>query len=108
LVAAGLWLGSVALRSKEPTYSAPPAGAPAQLSSEVPDGCLVRRFAVEGMCCETCPKKLHAALAAVEGVREAAIDFDAKQASAVVDAGTPVERLLGALTSEKYSARALP
>lgn len=108
LAAAGLWLGSVALHAKAPTYFAPATEVPVELSGAVPDGCVVRRFEVEGMCCQTCPKKLYAALAAVDGVRESAIDFDERTVSAVVDAGTPVESLLAVLNTDKYSARVLP
>lgn len=108
VILAGVWLGYVGLRAHSPAYEAPELGVPTRLSGEVPAGYLVRSFAVEGMCCESCTGKLHGALAALEGVEEAAVDFDAGMASAVVAASVPLERVLAALNVEKYRARPLP
>ncbi len=110
LAAAGLVLGWIAWRAQEPTWSAQPVEVlpdtvPAALSGEVPAGCVVRRFEVEGICCAGCPKKLYAHLAQVEGVREVAVDPILKRASAIVPAGLDVVTLESALTFDKYSAK---
>lgn len=105
---AGVWLGFVALRAKAPTYEAHSGAVPSRLSGSVPEGFLVRNFRVEGMCCESCTRKLHQSLAGVEGVQEAAVDFGSGTAAALVAGSVPVERLLAALNVEKYTARPSP
>ena len=108
LIAAGLWLASVALRAKAPTYHAPVTEAPTRLPDEVPAGFLVRSFAVQGMCCPSCARGLHERLMGVEGVQAAAVDFDASSAQALAAETLSVDRLLEALEFGKYSARSLP
>lgn len=108
LIAAGIWLASIALRAKEPTYKAPEREVPAQLSGAAPAGFVVRRFEVEGMCCRSCTRGLHERLLAVEGVQEAAVSFEASSAAALAPADLPAERLLEALNFGKYSARPSP
>ncbi|MDP6539614.1 MAG: heavy metal-associated domain-containing protein [Planctomycetota bacterium] len=104
VAAAGVWLGYIALQADEPDYTPPAVAVPARIETEVAAGSALRAFDVEGMCCSSCPRKLYRALMAVEGVSEAAIDFEGETAWALAPADLPVERLIEALESEKYSA----
>lgn len=109
ILAAGAWLGYVGFTAEPPTYSPPPERAPDQLSGAVPAGSVVRRFSVEGMCCESCPNKLFGKLEALAGVSEAAVDFDSATAQVVVAREVPVESIVAVLAAEpKYTVRALP
>lgn len=109
LLVAGVWLGYVGLRAAPPSFSVPDERVPAHLSGEIPVGYLVRRFTIDGMCCEGCPKKLFAQVEALAGVREAAIDFEASTAEVVVSETVPVDAILAVLGAEpKYTVRALP
>lgn len=108
LIVAGIWLASIALRAKPPTYTALEGEVPAQLSSAPPAGFVVRSFEVEGMCCRSCTRGLHERLLAVEGVSEAAVSFEASSAAALAPADVPAERLLEALNFGKYTARLSP
>ena len=107
-----LVLGYLAKRAPEPE-AAPPVlvrsdAAPYELSGEVPSGDVVRTFAVEGMCCEGCAKKLCDALLDVDGVEEAAVDSVLGHAMVVVPRELEVARLEEALTFENYTATPLP
>ena len=109
LVLAGAALGWIALSAEDPTYQPPVPGVvtnvvPKTLSGEVPDGMVVRRFQVTGMCCDGCTGKLYRSLAEVDGVQEAAVDFLTTSASAVVPADADVQTLLAALEFDKYTA----
>ncbi len=110
LLVAGGALGTVAVFAHERSYVVPePAkleSIPLALSGEVPPGYVVRSFDVEGICCQGCSSKLHGALMAVAGVREAAVDPLKEEVMALVPADMPNERLEAALTFDKYSARA--
>lgn len=110
LVLLGGALGTVAVLARERSYEVPerpaPQAIPVALSGEVPPGYAVRRFDVEGICCQGCASKLHGALLSVAGVREAAVDPLAHQAFALAPADLPDERLEAALTFDKYSAKA--
>jgi copper chaperone CopZ len=108
VVLAGIWLGFVALKADPPTYDGAAGEVPAHLSGELPAGFRVASFEVEGMCCSTCPGKLYASLSGVEGVREAAVDFDTSTAEAVVPEALPDEALLAVLNVDKYTARPRP
>lgn len=114
LALAGCLLAWVALRTPDP---APGPGAvvagdgiavPTELSGVVPEGFVVRTLAVEGMCADCCPPSVYAALAHVEGVREAAVDMDAGTACAVVPAGLDPGELCEALARHEYPATVLP
>ncbi|MDP6407972.1 MAG: heavy metal-associated domain-containing protein [Planctomycetota bacterium] len=104
IAAAGVWLGFVALRAREPSYVSPAVRVPVRIESEVRPGRVLRGFDVEGMCCESCTRKLYGALLDVEGVSEAAVDLEAETVWAVAPRALPVERLLEALHFEEYSA----
>jgi copper chaperone CopZ len=108
LVLAGAVLGWIALSAEEPTYEPPVPGVadvvPTSLSGDVPVGMVVRRFRVTGMCCDGCSGKLYRSLAAVDGVREAAVDFRSATAQAVVPAGADDASLLASLRFDKYAA----
>jgi len=113
LALAALALAFIAWRAPERTYAPPrvdaaPAHVPVRLSGDVPEGCVVRAFEVEGICCEGCGGKLFAALDTVEGVREVAVDPVLGVASAVVPSDLDPARLEQALTFSKYTARLLP
>lgn len=111
LAAAGGVLAWVALRAPEPDYEPPAAGVvqagqatPAELTGDVPSGMLVRSFDVEGMCCDSCTGKLHAALTALPDVNEAAVSFEASRAQVVVPEDVDVAVLVEALNFDKYTA----
>ena len=59
---------------------------------------------VDGMCCQGCAAKLYAALGAVSGVREAAVDAAVGEASVVLPPDVEVALLESALTFEAYTA----
>jgi copper chaperone CopZ len=103
-------LAVIALRAGERSYVAPVADAdvPLRITSDVPEGFCLRTFDVQGICCQGCGGKLHGALLAVEGVREAAVDPIGKRVEVLVRSEIEVARLEQALTFGKYSARALP
>ena len=98
-----LW---IALSAGVPSYLAPRTAETVRvvLTGEVPDGFIVRRLSVEGMCCQRCAAKLHASLIEIEGVREVAVDALVGEASVVVPAETKVALLEQALTFEGYTA----
>jgi copper chaperone CopZ len=110
LVGAGVVLGLIALRAPAPSYVAPkhaqPVAVAATLSGEVPAGYGVRSFTVAGICCQGCCPKLHAALSAVEGVREVAVDPLLHEVTAVVRDDVVTARLTQALTFDEYSVEA--
>jgi copper chaperone CopZ len=110
IAAAGVAAVYLFLRSPEPTYSAPKeaeqASVPRELASRPSDGEIVCTLDVSGMCCNGCSAKLHRALAAVPGVREAAVDFGSKSASAIVPSSLDIALLERALTFDDYAARA--
>jgi len=110
LLAAGGLLAWIGLRADEPTYIAPRAAdsVPIVLSGDVPAGFEVRTLDVTGMCCTGCTSKLYDKLAAVEGVREIAIDANVGTAQVVVPEGEPVEPLVAALTFDVYRAEPRP
>jgi Cu2+-exporting ATPase len=95
-----------------PTYVAPTleeqATTPTTLTSTPGPGECVRVLDVSGMCCGGCPKKVRSALAAVPGVREAVVDFNAKTASVIAPAGLDVAKLEAAATFDEYAAKAKP
>ena len=110
VLVSGAVLGVIALRAPEPSYvpldrDLPPERVPVELSGEVDDGCVVRVFDVEGICCEGCGAKLYQALAGVDGVREIAVDTVLRTASAVVPEELEPALLEGVLTTDKYVAR---
>jgi copper chaperone CopZ len=106
---AGLVCAWIALTVEEPTYSAPATAdyeglVPVAIAGEVPEGCVVRSFDIDGICCEGCAGKLFVAMTELDGVRQAAVDTVLKRAEAVVPAEFDVATLQGALTFGKYSA----
>jgi len=108
LLAAGALVWVFATRGgrsyEAPVPEAVVAPAPTVLVRGAGPGQVERDFAVEGMCCKNCTGKLHAAVVAVPGVREAAVDFESASAKVVVDAATDPELVLAALNFGKYSA----
>jgi copper chaperone CopZ len=103
VLAAGGAAAWIALRTPEPTYQ-PPREVPSALASQPTEGELVRTLDVEGMCCGSCRPKVYDALAAVPGVREAAVEVGVAQA--IVDAKVEPAELEKALTFDKYVAHA--
>jgi copper chaperone CopZ len=107
LLAVGGVLAFIALRAPEPTYAVPVRAAdiPLAIQGEIPDGFVVRTFAVEGICCQSCAGKLQGVLAPLEGVARVAVDPLRKEVQALVRAEVDHEELVRALTFDKYSAR---
>lgn len=110
LLAAGVALGTIAVRAKEPSYVAPVVGdvMPRRIEGEVPAGLALRTFHVEGICCPSCGSKLHRALASIEGIRKVAVDPDTKEVQVLVAPEVSSERLAEALTFDEFVARATP
>ncbi len=109
VVVAAIVLAYVGHRAADPSYVPATLASdvellPTNLSGDLPEGMVVRSFHVTGMCCEGCVGKLYYALASVDGVREAAVDFHEGTAEAVVPPELDVENLLTALRFDKYSA----
>jgi copper chaperone CopZ len=109
LLTAGALTWVVATRPA-PTFAAPEpapaafAPAPTVLVHGPAPGQIEQDFDVQGMCCKGCTGKLHARLLAVEGVREAAVDFETGSARVVTDADVSTATLVSALSFEKYNA----
>lgn len=59
---------------------------------------------VEGMMCQHCVARVKKALEAVDGVEEAVVDLDAKQAVAKLSADVPDEALVKAVADQDYEA----
>ena len=109
LVLAALGAGYLFATSDAPHRTRPDHGvAPSTLASPARPGEVVRNLAVEGMCCKGCAGKLHAALLEVDGVREAAVDFERATALARVDESVDAAALEAALRFDKYTATARP
>jgi copper chaperone CopZ len=110
LVLCAAVLGTIAVRAKERTYTVPvheePRVIPTALTGAVPDGFTKRAFDVDGICCQGCSAKLHGALLAVDGVREAAVDPVLHRAEALVRTDVEPATLERALTFDKYVAHA--
>jgi Cu+-exporting ATPase len=110
LLAAALGLAWVLVTRGERTFAAPEAEeapvapAPTVLVHGAGPGQVERAFDVAGMCCTNCTGKLHRALTAVPGVREAAVDFESATATVVVDEGVDPGLVLAALSFGKYAA----
>lgn len=106
LLVSALVLGLIALRAPEP-QAAPPLlirseRVPYELHGAVPPGSVVRTFAVEGMCCDGCAGKLHAAVSSVAGVEQAAVDSVTGRVQVVVPRELELARIEKALTFDDY------
>jgi len=108
LLAAGGVLLFIALRAEEPSYEVPvhAADIPLAIEGEIPPGFVVRRFAVEGMCCQSCAGKLERVLAPLAGVERVAVDPLRGEVQALVRADVESAALAAALTFDKYTAQA--
>lgn len=99
----------IALSTEPPHRTRPDhRAAPATLASPAGPGERVVNLAVEGMCCNGCAGKLHAAALGVAGVREAAVDFEHGTVLARAATDVDVAALEAALSFDKYSAKARP
>ena len=74
------------------------------LGSQPGAGEVVHEFDVEGMCCKGCPRKLHELLTKYDGVRVAAVSFDAGTADVIARDDVSGEDLASLLTFDKYHA----
>jgi copper chaperone CopZ len=107
LLLAGIALAWVALRSPE-HQDAPietRAEIPAHLTGAAPEGCVLRSFKVDGMCCEGCTATVHEALSGVQGVTQVAVSFAETTALAYVREDVDVELLRAAADAEGYELR---
>lgn len=59
---------------------------------------------VEGMMCQHCVARVKKALEAVEGVEEALVDLDGKQATVKLSADVADDVLVKAVTDQDYEA----
>lgn len=79
-----------------------------ELVGDVPPGYVLLHFDVEGMCCRSCPQKLQAELAELDGVRSSGVRFDSKSADLVVPEGYDPSAALAVLNQGKYTATLAP
>ena len=63
-----------------------------------------KKLHVEGMMCQHCVARVKKALEAVEGVEEALIDLDGKQATVKLSADVADDVLVKAVTDQDYEA----
>jgi copper chaperone CopZ len=107
---AGLVLGIVAWRAKPRDYVPPSAAGtvPLRLEGEPPEGCEVRAFEVEGVCCSGCAAPLHEALSSIDGVRKLALDPATRRVEVLVRSEVDNERLTAALTFDEFVAHPRP
>ncbi len=115
ITVAGTLLGYVAWHAPEREYAAPTLpevqahiAAPTTLAGDVPSGCVVRSFAVEGMCCQGCTGKIYKRLKETAGVVQAAVSFDEGTAQIVVQETTDIALLESTLNFDKYTAKRMP
>ncbi|MCP3914844.1 MAG: heavy-metal-associated domain-containing protein [bacterium] len=107
-------LGTIAVRTADPTYVPPKPEVeaatyvPSVPSGKVPADHVAVTLGVDGMCCNGCTKKLYERLREVEGVLEAAVDFESAAVRAVVPNEVNVDRLSETLTFDEYTAVARP
>jgi copper chaperone CopZ len=96
----------------EPSYVAPVLAeqttTPTTLVSQPAADECVRVLDIDGMCCGGCPPKVRKALAEVAGVREVAVDFQAKTASVIAPQSLAIAALERAATFDDYHAKARP
>lgn len=105
---AALVFGYIAFRGSGTEVEAWDHPTNEHLSGVVPDGHEVLRFHVDGMCCDSCPTKLRAWLADVDGVVESAVSFADSRVEAVVPADFDPAPILSALNQDKYTAQVEP
>ncbi len=109
ILVAGVAAAYIALSAEAPHHTRPDhRPAPASLASPAGEGEVVRNFAVDGMCCNGCAGKLHTAAMGVEGVLEAAVDFDTGTVLARVPADLDPKPLEAALNFDKYTVTLRP
>lgn len=60
------------------------------------------RLNIDGMTCEHCSKRVHDALAGVDGVQSCDVQLDAKRADVVMNDGVEISTLSGAVTDAGY------
>lgn len=110
LLVVGGALGTVAVLARDKTYVAPrasePAAIPVALAGAASAECDVRTLDVTGICCNGCGSKLYGKLAALDGVREVAVDPLKKEVFALVRRDVPNAALEAALTFDEYAAKA--
>ena len=109
---AGAALAFIAWRAPAPNYVAPTsaellahAPAPQDLVGEVPAGCVVRTFEVQGMCCTGCTGKLYDRLKTAPGVVNAAVNFEKGVAEVVLAKDADVVPIETAMHFDKYVAK---
>lgn len=78
---------------------APPIPAPEPLKSTG----VVKVLAVDGMMCSHCQNHVKEALAAVDGVSNAEVDLEAKEATVTLSKDVPDETLMAAVTEAGYT-----
>lgn len=104
LLVAGTWLGRIALRAEDPTYSQPDlVEVPHALSESVPGGYVDLTIEVEGMCGPCCERTLFDKARAVEGVAGVAVSFDEEAVHVRLPEGEDVQPVLDALTTDQHT-----
>jgi len=99
-------LGVVALAAGGVGTAALTNNASPGLQSAAPIRLQSARFAVENMTCATCPITVRRAMMGVEGVKEVAVDYQAKTATARFDPTlTSIGAIAAASTNAGYPAK---
>lgn len=84
------------------------ADIPSSIEVAPKDGEVLRSYRITGMCCESCTRKLHGRMSAMDGINSCAVDLIEERLSLIVSKEVPAERLLSKLSFDKYSAVELP
>ena len=80
------------------------AEIPSSLESSPAEGEVLRAYSVNGMCCESCTRKLHDKILGMEGVEACAVDLIEERVILIAKGDVTSEEILSTLNFDKYSA----
>jgi copper chaperone CopZ len=103
LLAAALWLGSVALRASDREYSPEVAEVPHALGGEAPAGFVDLDVSIEGMCGPCCERTLFDKVRVLDGVASVAVSFDEESVLVRLADDRDPQVVLDALTTDKHT-----
>lgn len=103
---AGVW-AMAALASALATFPSWSGRLASRAPDAVPVGAKVLSLNVTGMDCAACTVSIERSVEKVPGVRSADIDFDARRARIVADAGVDPKAIVAAVASAGYKAELL-
>ena len=103
LLAAAVWLGTVALRASDREYLPEVAEVPHELSSGTPAGFVDLDVSIDGMCGPCCERTLFDKVRTLEGVAAVAVSFDEESVLVRLADDRDPQAVLDALTSDKHT-----